>query len=128
MLELVISHTTATDNWIKRHHYLHGTPAGAVIRMEFWISMQETAELCTEAELSGEKCLVGAMLWGWPVSPKIDQKHILELTRCCFLDVMPWLLSCQSQGMDTQAQTGNQRSHRVCINGGTPQRDNLPCG
>ena len=51
MLELVISHTTATDNWIKRHHYLHSTPAGAVIRMEFWISMQETAELCTEAEL-----------------------------------------------------------------------------
>ena len=89
MLELVISHTTATDNWIKRHHYLHSTPTGAVIRMEFWISMQETAELCTEAELSGEKCLVGAMLWGWPVSPKIDQKHILELTRCCFLDVMP---------------------------------------
>lgn len=89
MLELVISHTTATDNWIKRHHYLHSTPAGAVIRMEFWIPAQEAAELCTEADLSGERCLVGAMLWGRPVSPQIDQKHILELTRCCFLDFMP---------------------------------------
>lgn len=89
MLELVISHTTATDKWIRRHHYLHSTPAGAVIRMEFWIPVQETAELCSETELSGEKCLVGAMLWGRPVSPQIDQKHILELTRCCFLDVIP---------------------------------------
>ena len=68
---------------------MHSTPAGAVIRMEFWIPVQETAELCSETELSGEKCLVGAMLWGRPVSPQIDQKHILELTRCCFLDVMP---------------------------------------
>lgn len=89
MLELVISHTTATDNWIKRHHYLHSTPAGAVIRMEFWIPAQEAVELCTEADLSGERCLAGAMLWGRPVSPQIDQKHILELTRCCFLDFMP---------------------------------------
>lgn len=76
MLELVISHTTATDKWIRRHHYLHSTPAGAVIRMEFWIPVQETAELCSETELSGEKCLVGAMLWGRPVSPQIDQKHM----------------------------------------------------
>ena len=47
-MELFISHTVATDNWIKEHHYLHSAPAGARVRMEFYISY-------VEAELSAEE-------------------------------------------------------------------------
>lgn len=95
-MELYISHTTATDNWIKQHHYLHSTPAGARVRMEFYIPYSEAYQFAQETgvSLSGldmrdGKYLVGAMMWGRPTSRKIDQKSILELTRCCFLDFMP---------------------------------------
>lgn len=47
------------------------TPAGAVIRMEF-------------LDDAGRR--IGAMMWGRPVSPKVDQKHTLELTRMYFVD------------------------------------------
>ena len=65
------AHTTEIDRWIKEHHYLHSTPAGAVIRLEF---------------LDDDGRRIGAMMWGRPVSPKIDQTHILELTRMYFID------------------------------------------
>lgn len=64
-------HTTELDCWIKERHYLRSTPAGAVIRMEF---------------LDDAGVRIGAMLWGRPISPKVDQKHILELTRMYFLE------------------------------------------
>ena len=64
-------HSTEIDKWIKAHHYLKSTPAGAVIRLEFLND-------------SGER--IGAMMWGRPVSPKVDQKHTLELTRMYFVD------------------------------------------
>lgn len=95
-LELLISHHTKTDNWIRQHHYLHCTPAGAKIRMEFYIPYLEACQLQRGGELETEllevqegKCLVGAMLWGRPTSRHINQKTILELTRCYFLDFMP---------------------------------------
>ena len=44
-MELFISHTTATDNWIKDHHYLHSAPAGARVRMEFYIPYAEADQL-----------------------------------------------------------------------------------
>lgn len=72
-MTLTISHSTDTDRWLQEHHYLHSTPAGAVIRMEFWDSEQ----------------FVGAMMWGRNTSPKQDQKRILCLTRMCFLDDAP---------------------------------------
>lgn len=58
------------DEWIRERHYLQSTPAGAVVRLEF---------------LDGGGNRVGAMMWGRPVSPKADQKHILELTRMYFV-------------------------------------------
>lgn len=74
----------------------YSTPAGARIRMEFYIPSAEAYRLQNDSgasveplEISGESCLVGAMLWGRPISRYIDQKAILELTRCCFLDFMP---------------------------------------
>lgn len=70
---LEISHNTETDHWIQEHHYLHSTPAGAVIRMEF--------------RENGQR--IGAMMWGRNTSPKQDQKNILCLTRMCFLDEAP---------------------------------------
>lgn len=95
-MELFISHTVATDNWIKEHHYLHSVPAGARVRMEFYISYaeaellaQEYGFLLRDLDVLDGKCLVGAMMWGHPTSRKIDQRAILELTRCCFLDFMP---------------------------------------
>lgn len=72
-MRLDISHSTDTDQWLREHHYLHSTPAGAVIRMEFRDSEQ----------------LVGAMMWGRNTSPKQDQKNVLCLTRMCFLDDAP---------------------------------------
>lgn len=70
-IKLKIAHSTEIDRWIAERHYLKCTPAGAVIRMEF----------CTP-----ENIRIGAMMWGRPVSPKVDQKHILELTRMFFED------------------------------------------
>jgi len=69
-MELKTLHTKELDRWIAERHYLKSAPAGAVIRLEF-----------TE---NGRR--IGAMLWGRPVSPKIDQKHTLELTRMYFTD------------------------------------------
>lgn len=95
-MDLHISHSEATDYWIQRHHYLHSTPAGARVRMEFYISYSEALQLTQESGIDLStldtregKYLVGAMMWGRPTSRKIDQKAILELTRCCFLDFMP---------------------------------------
>lgn len=59
------------DEWIKARHYLHSTPAGAVIRMEF------TSD-------KGER--IGAMMWGRNTSPKQDQNNQLCLTRMFFVD------------------------------------------
>lgn len=70
---LEISHSTDTDRWLQKMHYLHSTPAGAVIRMEFWDEGQ----------------LVGAMMWGRNPSPRQDQKNTLCLTRMFFVDDAP---------------------------------------
>ncbi len=67
-------HSTELDKWIVEHHYLHSTPAGAVLRLEF---------------LDDNRQRIGAMMWGRPNSPKIDQKHMLELTRMVFIDDTP---------------------------------------
>ena len=71
MLYLNIVHNTELDAWIKERHYLHSTPAGAVIRMEF---------------LDGAQRRIGAMLWGRPTSRMLDQTHLLQLTRMYFID------------------------------------------
>ena len=91
-MELHISHSTQTDRWIAAHHYLGCTPAGAVVRMEFYIDAEAIQTLAGDPHAlisNNEKYLVGAMLWGRPTSRKIDQRTILELTRCVFLDFMP---------------------------------------
>ena len=72
-MELYISHSTNTDRWLQENHYLHTTPAGAVIRMEFRQSNQ----------------IIGAMMWGRNTSPRQDQKNVLCLTRMYFLDKAP---------------------------------------
>ena len=64
-------HTTEIDCWIKEHHYLHSTPAGAVLRLEF---------------LNDQNQRVGGMMWGRPTSRKLDQQHLLQLTRMYFVD------------------------------------------
>lgn len=69
-MELRQVHTTELDRWIAERHYLHSTPAGAVLRLEF----------CDNSER------IGAMMWGRPVSSKVDQVHTLELTRMYFVD------------------------------------------
>lgn len=69
-MRLVISHSTDTDKWIAENHYLHSTPAGAVIRMEFMDNDRR----------------IGAMMWGRPVAPQADQAQLLELTRMYFVD------------------------------------------
>lgn len=77
-------HTTEIDQWITEHHYLHSTPAGAVLRLEF---LNE----------SGQR--IGAMMWGRPTSPKIDQEHTLELTRMYFIDDTPHCTESHALGM-----------------------------
>lgn len=70
-MQLKQVHTTELDKWIKERHYLHSTPAGAVLRLEF-------------TDDTGHR--IGAMMWGRPVSPKVDQIHTLELTRMFFVE------------------------------------------
>ena len=63
-------HSTELDRWIAERHYLHSAPAGAILRLEFLENDNR----------------IGAMMWGRPTSPKIDQQHILQLTRMYFVD------------------------------------------
>ena len=70
-MKLNIIHSTELDSWIKDHHYLHTTPAGAILRMEF-------------LDDSGSR--IGAMMWGRNPSPKTDQNNQLCLTRMYFID------------------------------------------
>ena len=63
-------HSKELDRWIAAHHYLGNTPAGAVLRLEFW---------------DGRK-RIGAMMWGRNTSPKQDQRNMLCLTRMYFVD------------------------------------------
>lgn len=70
-MRLNIIHSMELDEWIKARHYLHSTPAGAVIRMEFLTD-------------DGER--IGAMMWGRNTSPKQDQSNQLCLTRMFFVD------------------------------------------
>lgn len=70
-MKLNIVHSMELDEWIKARHYLHSTPAGAVIRMEF-------------VDDSGKR--IGAMMWGRNTSPKQDQSNQLCLTRMFFVD------------------------------------------
>ena len=69
-MELKVIHTKEIDYWIAERHYLKSAPAIAVVRLEF-----------TE---NGRR--IGAMMWGRPTSPKVDQRHTLELTRMFFVD------------------------------------------
>ena len=69
-MQLNAVNTKELDAWIAERHYLGMTPAGAVLRLEF-----------TE---NGRR--IGAMMWGRPTSPKLDQKSILELTRMVFIN------------------------------------------
>lgn len=70
-MKLNVVRSTELDRWIAEHHYLHSTPAGAVIRMEF---------------LSEDGRRLGAMMWGRPVAPQADQAQLLELTRMYFVE------------------------------------------
>lgn len=66
-----VSRSIELDKWISERHYLHSTPAGA--RLRLWVIDQD-----------GER--IGAMMWGRPVSRKVDQKNLLELTRMYLID------------------------------------------
>ena len=70
-MKLNIVHSTEIDEYIRENHYLHTTPAGAVLRMEF---------------LDNDGRRVGAMLWGRNPSPKQEQRDVLCLTRMYFQD------------------------------------------
>lgn len=70
-MKLIQVHTTELDKWIAEHHYLHSTPAGAVLRLEI-------------QDDDGRR--IGGMMWGRPISPRVDQLHILELTRMYMVD------------------------------------------
>ena len=72
-------HTTEIDKWIAEHHYLHSTPAGAVLRLE----IQDDA---------GQR--IGGMMWGRNPSPRQDQQSVLCLTRMyCVDDTEPYVES-----------------------------------
>ena len=70
-MKLHICHDREIDEWIRQNHYLHSTPAGAVISMEF---------------LDDSDRRIGAMMWGRNPSPKQDQLHQLCLSRMYFVD------------------------------------------
>lgn len=82
-MTLNIIHSIELDRWIAEHHYLHSTPAGAVLRMEFVEDGQR----------------VGGMMWGRNTSPKQDQRNILCLTRMCFVDDTERFAESRALGM-----------------------------
>ncbi|PWL71024.1 MAG: hypothetical protein DBY27_03100 [Clostridiaceae bacterium] len=63
-------HNTELDAWIADHHYLHSTPAGAVLRLEFLEDGRR----------------IGAMMWGRPTARQSGQQELLQLTRMYFID------------------------------------------
>lgn len=82
-IQLYAEHDTSVDDWLREHHYLHSTPAGAVLRLCF-------------KDSSG---VIGCMMWGRPSSRKIDQTSILELTRMYFVDDTPPCTESKCLGM-----------------------------
>ncbi|MCM3273040.1 Mom family adenine methylcarbamoylation protein [Paenibacillus elgii] len=66
-----VCRTKELDRWIAERHYLKSTPAGA--RLRLWI-------------LDKEGKRIGAMMWGRPNARKLDQEHLLELTRMYMID------------------------------------------
>ncbi len=66
-----LSNSTDVDKYIKKHHYLQSTPAGARIRL--WIK-------------DGKNNIIGAMMWGRPTARTYDYTRILELTRMYMID------------------------------------------
>ena len=70
-MKLNIVHSTKIDEYIRENHYLHTTPAGAILRIEV---------------LDDNDCRIGAMLWGRNPSPKQEQREVLCLTRMYFQD------------------------------------------
>lgn len=83
-MRLNIAHSMELDEWIRARHYLHTTPAGAVIRMEF-------------VNDDGER--IGAMMWGRNTSPKQDQRNQLCLTRMFFVDDTERFVESKALGM-----------------------------
>ena len=83
-MKLNIVHSTELDGWIKERHYLHSTPAGAVIRMEF---------------LDDDGNRIRAMMWGRNTSPKVDYSDQLCLTRMFFLDDTERFVESRALGM-----------------------------
>lgn len=83
-VRLYVEHDTSVDEWLKENHYLHSTPAGAILR------------LCFKDEAGR---VIGCMMWGRPTSRKIDQTAILELTRMCFVDDTPPFVESKCLGM-----------------------------
>lgn len=83
-IKLNVVHSMDLDIWIKEHHYLHSTPAGAVIRMEF---------------LDEDNNRIGGMMWGRNPSPKQEQKEVLCLTRMFFIDDTERFIESRSLGM-----------------------------
>lgn len=83
-IRLYVEHDISVDEWIRKNHYLHSVPAGAIIR------------LCIKDKAQH---VVGCMMWGRPSSRKIDQYAILELTRMCFIDNTPPFIESQCLGM-----------------------------
>lgn len=83
-MKLNIIHSMELDAWIKERHYLHTTPAGAVIRMEF-------------LDDAGQR--IGAMMWGRNTSPKQDQKNQLCLTRMYFVEETERFAESKALGM-----------------------------
>jgi hypothetical protein len=71
VIHLQVCHSVAVDDWLTTHHYLHSTPAGAVIRLFF-------------VDDAGNK--IGAMMWGRNTSTKQNNDRTLTLTRMHFID------------------------------------------
>lgn len=75
-MKINIVHSTELDRWIATYHYLHNTPAGAVLRMEL---LDDTGKR------------IGGMMWGRNTSPRQDQYNVLCLTRMyCVDDTDPY--------------------------------------
>lgn len=68
-VRLYVEYDTSVDEWLKENHYLHSTPAGAILR------------LCFKDEAGR---VIGCMMWGRPTSRKIDQNRDIGINAHVF--------------------------------------------
>lgn len=113
-IRLYVEHDTSVDDWIREKHYLHSTPAGAILR------------LCFKDE-NGR--VIGCMMWGAAYKPKNRSKrdfginaHVLYRRHAA---VCGKQMFRNGKKIYPQALRNGKRAYRLFQHRGRTRRNNL---